>query len=540
MNISFTQFSFSAFLEMDLLPPGEMFFDPGVAFTVPAQSTVQFNIEDDDEFLSGDVPGLSTNELSVDETGQTGSFTLDGLAFDLTGQIFIERILVLNDADGNEYILAEIEIENGDAPGAGDDFFTFVGAIPDAGTELTVVLGLDIFGDGISFSEFGATPFGSEPEDVSQVIDFDNSSSGALDQNDFAGVTITAQRRVDGNDRIVIEAEDLQTDDFVAVRGRRASDRELVRLNQSEGELSTTFAGDTGTYDISLRLQDERDGESEIDIIIDGVVVDTIILDNNNNGRGSNNGRFSTFTLEDITIAEGAEIVFAARRDGGEFVRFDQVTFTQQSGLEDASALIFDSNNPTGGDTDLTSGDDNILIISEDDDASDPDDNRDGGVITFDFNNTSNVESIDIIDVEEEGGELRLFDDAGNLIATIAIPAGEDNTVQTLDINVDGVARLEVDLVGSGAVDNLAFTTPAETAGAVVNSASSDAFAFVGDTDAIDIDLVSDFGDPFAGQAVHAGSNELTVDGFAASDVFTMFDEVEAPAASSMTDYFLA
>lgn len=538
MDSTFTQFSFSAFLEMDLLPPGEMFFDPGVTFIVPGQSRVQFDIEDDDPFLSGDVPGLSTNELSVDETGQTGSFTLDGLTFELTGQIFIERILVLNDADGNEYILAEIEIENGDAPGAGDDFFTFVGAIPDAGTELTVVLGLDIFGDGISFSELGATPFGGEPEDVSQVIDFDDSSSGELNPNDFEGVTISAQRRVDGNDRIVIQAEDLQTDDFVSVGGRRASGRELVRLNQLEGELSTVFSGDTGTYDISLRLQDERDGESEIDIIVDGVVVDTIVLDNNNNGRGSNNGRFSTFTVEDIAIAEGAEIVFAARRDGGEFVRFDLVTFTQQSGLEDASALIFDSNNPTGGDTDLTSGDDNILIISEDDDASDPDDNRDGGVITFDFDETSNVESIDIIDVEEEGGELRLFDEDGALIATLAIPAGEDNTVQTLDINIDGVARLEVDLVGSGAVDNLAFTTPAEGVNLAASSGGTDNFEFVADTAPINVDLVGDFRDPFEGQNATDQSDGVPIDGFG-FELFTDFADADALSTLG-SDFFLA
>ena len=94
--------------------------------------------------------------------------------------------------------------------------------------------------------------------------------------------------------------------------------------------------------------------------------------------------------------------------------------------------------------------------------------------------------------------------------------------------------------MGSGAVDNLAFTTPAETAGIMENSASSDTFAFAGDTDAIDIDLVSDFGDPFAGQAAQAGSNELATDGLVASDVFTMFDEVDASATSSMTDYFLA
>ena len=66
-------------------------------------------------------------------------------------------------------------------------------------------------------------------------------------------------------------------------------------------------------------------------------------------------------------------------------------------------AMIFDSANPTGGDSDLaTASQGNILIISEDNDSSDPDDAV-GGEIVFDFDYPSDLYDIKLIDIEETG-----------------------------------------------------------------------------------------------------------------------------------------
>ena len=127
-----------------------------------------------------------------------------------------------------------------------------------------------------------------------------------------------------------------------------------------------------------------------------------------------------------------------------------------------ADAMVFDSNNPTGGDTDLrTSGQGNILIISEDGDSSDPDDNARGGTFSFDFDQASSVESLNLIDTEE-GGVVRLYGEDGSLIDTVTIPRIGDGEVGTLDINVDGVARMDVVMNGSGAIDDICFTSGVE------------------------------------------------------------------------------
>ena len=122
-------------------------------------------------------------------------------------------------------------------------------------------------------------------------------------------------------------------------------------------------------------------------------------------------------------------------------------------------AMIFDSANPTGGDFDLaTDSEGNILIISEDGDSNDPDDNAGGGVITLDLDNPVDFNSINLVDIEETGGEVRTTDSDGNVVTT-AIPAPGDGSLQTLNINDSDVVKIEVELVGSGAISGLDFDT---------------------------------------------------------------------------------
>ncbi|NJL56635.1 hypothetical protein HC928_16830 [bacterium] len=123
--------------------------------------------------------------------------------------------------------------------------------------------------------------------------------------------------------------------------------------------------------------------------------------------------------------------------------------------------MIFDTANPTGGDQDLAFDSlGNVLIISEDSDSSDPDDALMGGTLRFEFDDLVNVESIGLLDIEEQGSTVTLFDEAGTAISTIPIPALTDNSFQQLAINVDQVASVEVFFTGSGAVTDLIFLQP--------------------------------------------------------------------------------
>lgn len=124
-------------------------------------------------------------------------------------------------------------------------------------------------------------------------------------------------------------------------------------------------------------------------------------------------------------------------------------------------AMIFDSANPTGGDDDLASDTlGGLLIISEDGDSSDPDDNAGGGSLFFDFDDTVQMKSITLKDIEEttgEGTRLIFYDADGNVIQNqFVAPTGDGGEV-TLQLFVPGTAKLEVVFPSSGAVDNVTF-----------------------------------------------------------------------------------
>ncbi|MDO6736058.1 SdrD B-like domain-containing protein [Octadecabacter sp. 1_MG-2023] len=566
MTSTYTKHEWTAFTEADLLGAGSgngNSLGRGDSFTMPGSASVTMSTWDNDSSLSGD---SRNNENANDSSGQKA--TVDGQR--VGSQMYAESYHVLHGSDGQTYYLIEIEVEGYNAPGLGDDFFTFYGNVPPAGVELTIAQTCNVRGCWVDYSCLGAgsnapanTPptFTDVPADG--IICIDENTTFVIDVNatdadgdtltyeiiggaDAAAFEIDAQTGelsfiagpdyeapTDGNGNniydvtievsdgnggtdtkalwvkvkdvdetdpacIVIEAEDMHEWGFQTVCGSQASENKLVKLNCAggEGKLWTTFNGMEGEYDLTIRAQDESDGQSTLTVKVNGVVVGVIELDQDNNGGGSNNGGFSDFTLDNIQINPGDVVSIHADGDAGEFVRIDKIELckdgekcpdgfqledfsgaaagatvgTQFDGFsvvaqragDDANsendAMIFDSANPTGGDHDLGFANlGNIIIISEDNDSSDPDDNAHGGSITFDFDNPSDIHDIKLLDIEEAGGTIDLFDEDGNLIKTVDIPAAGDNSIQTIKLDAQDVDSMVINLVGSGAVDDLCF-----------------------------------------------------------------------------------
>ena len=120
-------------------------------------------------------------------------------------------------------------------------------------------------------------------------------------------------------------------------------------------------------------------------------------------------------------------------------------------------AMIFDTNNPSGEDQDLATDNlDNVLIISEDGDAADPDDNAAGGLVAFEFDNAVDIKSLTFIDIEE-AAQMRFFDAEGNLLSEQFVQPTANNGQSVVQLFVPGTVRFEVELGGSGAIDNLVF-----------------------------------------------------------------------------------
>lgn len=119
--------------------------------------------------------------------------------------------------------------------------------------------------------------------------------------------------------------------------------------------------------------------------------------------------------------------------------------------------MVFDTTNPTGGDTDLFSETRGmVLIISEDGDSGDPDDNAGGGTLTFTFDDAQNVASLVALDTEE-GGTMTARDENGAILAQASIPRLPDGTEAIVSMDVSGVYEITIQLRGSGAFDDFCF-----------------------------------------------------------------------------------
>ncbi|WP_425091240.1 VPLPA-CTERM sorting domain-containing protein [Tropicimonas sp. S265A] len=122
-------------------------------------------------------------------------------------------------------------------------------------------------------------------------------------------------------------------------------------------------------------------------------------------------------------------------------------------------AMIFDTNNPTGGDGDLaapfndglggTLSPGNVLIISEDGDSSDPDDEGKGGIITFTFDSAVKLSGFDAFD------DVSLTVTASDGSST-SVNVAADNQFASLSTAFTGITSVSFDFgKQSGAIDNL-------------------------------------------------------------------------------------
>lgn len=124
--------------------------------------------------------------------------------------------------------------------------------------------------------------------------------------------------------------------------------------------------------------------------------------------------------------------------------------------------MIFDSENPIGGDFDLeTTNQGNVLIVSQDNDSSNPKDNNTQGIFRFDWDQPVSIEQIGLLDIDADESVRVITVDANNSrINEHNIKKGEgagNNQLQDLIIGDEGVYGMVVQLSRSGAITNVLY-----------------------------------------------------------------------------------
>lgn len=174
---------------------------------------------------------------------------------------------------------------------------------------------------------------------------------------------------------------------------------------------------------------------------------------------------FSTDTLDfDFTLGpDDGEIMQAGRVIDEQWAAAGMhISADNKDVSHPDKAILFDTDDPTGGDDDLGVGLGMGLIIAEDDWdgdddglVDDPDDEQKGGSILFDFDAPATVTSVRLIDIDETPGTQLRFYRNGDLETptdVMTILSLGDGAIQDVHFHEEKVDRLEVFLKGSGMV----------------------------------------------------------------------------------------
>ena len=182
--------------------------------------------------------------------------------------------------------------------------------------------------------QFDSLGTGDSATDTFQYIVTDSAGESST-----ASVTITIEGQ-DGNAALesqsyTLEAEDFHISGFRAVHSTTASNNEIVRLNNfgRHDDIRTFFDGESGTYDVSIFIQDENDGQSDVTLEINHQFVGGFQLDQDSDGPGDDNGTFSEFIIPNVTINDGDKIAVFVDGDGNEYGRIDKVVLTGEDKL---------------------------------------------------------------------------------------------------------------------------------------------------------------------------------------------------------------
>jgi hypothetical protein len=144
------------------------------------------------------------------------------------------------------------------------------------------------------------------------------------------------------------------------------------------------------------------------------------------------------------------------------------VSVDANNGFPDA-IIAFDTDLPPTHDVDLAVDIGNIAILAKnltdsnsDGLVDDPDENDFGGKVTFTFDQDVSIGSFKFVDHDHQPSDFAAaYDASDNLITKVLIPIAGNGSVQTVDVNANGVRRFELVYRDSGGFTGIEVSCPA-------------------------------------------------------------------------------
>lgn len=393
-------------------------FDGGTfLFELATPQTVK-----DMSFLDMDANDRETRDLDGDLLPDAGII----YAYDEAGVLIGQR--AITPLGNNSFQTVDLDFEN-----VSSMKVTFVGS--------GAITGLS-FGD--YYQNIGTvTVPGASDDDPSHYVPTDpdidiekyTNVNGTLVDADFADTPATAN-----------PGEIISWQYHVTNTGNVAFNADQVTVTDDDPNVVLTFAGESGVADGILSPGEVWYYTGTYQGITDSPLFYTVDFDTDAQGNA---------------IAEG-ELVRDQYADWGL-----TISTTVPQG-KDYGATVLNSSNPNPYDKNddmVTDTENNVLIHSRYENNQPPKttDRFDGGTFIFEWEDPVDIGAMQFLDIEADEDEtvvIRTFDADGNLIDESLIEGEENGGLIDFDINDRGVARMEVDLNGSGAITDFNFSRP--------------------------------------------------------------------------------
>ncbi|ANT62119.1 hypothetical protein AYJ57_16945 [Salipiger sp. CCB-MM3] len=130
-----------------------------------------------------------------------------------------------------------------------------------------------------------------------------------------------------------VEAESLSLQGFSVQSNGHASNDQFIQASGSGAHTASyTFAAAAGTYDLTLGYYDESDGQSQLSVLVNNVLVETFVWDLDAGGTIVNSTSAAEHTISDLVLNAGDVLQLSGTPDGGEPLRIDFLDFVPTSG----------------------------------------------------------------------------------------------------------------------------------------------------------------------------------------------------------------
>ncbi len=175
----------------------------------------------------------------------------------------------------------------------------------------------------------GNLPLGPTSDPIYLTYDAD-SSSGGDGGGDGGGTPVGDPFRVEAESMTLVQG-------FAAVSNGHASGGMFIQATNSGTQIASYSVTEAGTFDITLGYFDESDGQSTLNVVLNGTVIDTFVWDLDAGDATVNPSSFAEHTISGVTLAVGDTLQLSGVSGGREPLRVDYLDFTPLSGGSSSS-----------------------------------------------------------------------------------------------------------------------------------------------------------------------------------------------------------